>query len=1140
MTTIFKWVVNQISSVSNSAAETLLQNIIKRFLEDPIPDDALSLQLFQDWTLKLQIKKVFLSVSLVNPYVPFLHFNSIYISSIKFDGSYNLSNLRAVLERIVIDIDAKAPENVGTPDANLTESISQLKEQLPIENKNKSFSDWIVDSVKNVNINLVHFTTIVRMCMEDENPLSIIAEKMELNYSHEGEISVKCLLSSLSLLIGLKRNQKKIVAINNVHFEMSKTLVSLSIESLSIKIDEKISETIASLIKIIPQGRKKPQRIQKESDFSMNITLSLKNLNIETSNGIILSVSELSIISNLDNIDISIKSINLLHNDIKILSFDNMKDSFHLSLTNPSKGKDLNSFTDFPEEISGIVQYMSCLKVKKSMNGRIELPSIIVEITEKFIYSMIEILKWGTYFQFQNESEIVTPNKSTSLVMSVILPSFSLLYRESKIMIRNIECILFSFNSNIQAISHIFSRISDIAIQLNIQNQIISSFHSMGSESNALSFLISSIKGLGKDDEMRLSVILSNLIFRYPIDFNILEFIAPITQNIPKGNGNGGAPKSISTQNTIFNVRSKITGLYFDYCTVNIPSRVFLEIPQMELSTHFTVPQITFSSNLDGKICLYITNQRKSYNYHQFGSNSLPYSEMCLAPIVSIVFSKYKVDYSHHKLKSSSGSLVIEGGFCFDSLKLLLSLVGHIQYGLDLPENIRPKTRKFDIPNQLMEMENQISQTLKQSLRIDEISIEKGMSRPKSVPVFESFEELSNSHSQSILESSVFDFASLSEPVFHSFDDLSVASESLEIRNVFVSIKLFAGRDLDSLYDLSPLASLPIIDSKDIECDDFEIINLRDESKFIEIRASIDAKLDIFEDPLLPMKVMLNIPDFSILDFIPMSQSKIIFGIDESKPILLQIDLHSATTNRTEISVYGKLPSMASFITQEQINFFIEFASIEMPVFPADLVVDEPLAFQVFELQSTKMRVYAHFRYWLDVHIDDVILDIPSCRVYACKGGDGLVGSLAEFYISAMSRPGAAAFVSGLPVIKNIRRITSAFHDLFTFDTKKYGFAIGLGRSFSALLQVVAMETLNAGANASTIAERFLEIALSTLNGSQEKQNPMATLVVNSSSKIPSILITPGIMSFSLIKKMLKSMRDKIDPQYLKVSKYKK
>jgi hypothetical protein len=83
------------------------------------------------------------------------------------------------------------------------------------------------------------------------------------------------------------------------------------------------------------------------------------------------------------------------------------------------------------------------------------------------------------------------------------------------------------------------------------------------------------------------------------------------------------------------------------------------------------------------------------------------------------------------------------------------------------------------------------------------------------------------------------------------------------------------------------------------------------------------------------------------------------------------------------------------------------------------------------------------------------------------------------------------------------------------------------------------METLNAGANATTIAERFLGVAVNILNGRDAREGTMrsdlATLVVQAKSenlmkKIQTIVLTPRIQSVERLNERIKGIRDRLNP----------
>ena len=211
MSAIYHWIVGAVTNTTNSAAESILRRIIKRFLEEPFQENLLSLKLFEDWTLHLSLSKVFLNCNMVNSYVPILIFRSIYISKFKFDVSYNLSKFNIEIAMTVIEIESKEKDpfqNDFLPDQELTESIHNFHDQLPIE-KEQKFTDWILNCIKEVKLNINDLTCILHIGEEFEN-LSMIIEKMNCSYAKD---IVSLNLSSFKFVIGEKRNKKDIASI---------------------------------------------------------------------------------------------------------------------------------------------------------------------------------------------------------------------------------------------------------------------------------------------------------------------------------------------------------------------------------------------------------------------------------------------------------------------------------------------------------------------------------------------------------------------------------------------------------------------------------------------------------------------------------------------------------------------------------------------------------------------------------------------------------------------------------------------------------------------------------------------------------------------------------------------------------------
>lgn len=521
---------------------------------------------------------------------------------------------------------------------------------------------------------------------------------------------------------------------------------------------------------------------------------------------------------------------------------------------------------------------------------------------------------------------------------------------------------------------------------------------------------------------------------------------------------------------------------------------------------------------------------------------------------------------------------------CFDSIKLFISFLMHVQYKLDNAPEKQTKRKTFDLPKKLLDM----TMTLNQSLRLDNFEFDperiqqRGFMPDDTEYIPQQFNDI-----QKLIESTVNKKGNIdkndedSETEKDDFqfigefgDEVTVSGDepatnenvSISINRVTALFKLFNGKDFDQIYDLRKIERMPTIGGNDSEfISDFDFITTRDDLNSIEAQADGNVQIKMYQnDPSVSIRIDYSIEKFMIIDNIQKSDCRIMLGIEEDdenenekdqknieKTIKGRVDILNSSSNRMEMNFRLQLPNLVTFINQEQINFFMELTQIRMPVFPSDLIVDEPPAFQLFEICPSDIQIAAHFRLWLDIHMDDIRITIPKCQFFAVRGFDELIGNLAEYYINEMSRPGAAAVIGGLPVIKNLRRIGGAFHDLFTFDVQKYGVGVGLGKSLSALLQIIALETINMGANATSIAERFLYVAMKFLgkkdNAKEAVETGLATLVIEKPDTtkkkiqmIPTMILAPGVLTLKKLTEMMKSLRNKINPNYTKTHKYKK
>ena len=90
MSSVFSWISRKFSHVSNMAATSILRRILTKVIDEEA-EDSVSLELFNDWSMTLKLRKVFLKPEVVNGLTDIISFNSLYISDLSFDGAYNLS-----------------------------------------------------------------------------------------------------------------------------------------------------------------------------------------------------------------------------------------------------------------------------------------------------------------------------------------------------------------------------------------------------------------------------------------------------------------------------------------------------------------------------------------------------------------------------------------------------------------------------------------------------------------------------------------------------------------------------------------------------------------------------------------------------------------------------------------------------------------------------------------------------------------------------------------------------------------------------------------------------------------------------------------------------------------------------------------
>ena len=266
------------------------------------------------------------------------------------------------------------------------------------------------------------------------------------------------------------------------------------------------------------------------------------------------------------------------------------------------------------------------------------------------------------------------------------------------------------------------------------------------------------------------------------------------------------------------------------------------------------------------------------------------------------------------------------------------------------------------------------------------------------------------------------------------------------------------------------------------------------------------------------MRIQAQCGVLDIIDKIPDSKARLMFGIEKRDgKIIVLFDILNDSSLRLNI----ELPDIGLFITQQQIDFLINLFSRSIPIFQADSV-EVPTKFDFFGLRGNNILINAHFTFFLNVSLEDVLIQLPICALSSVSSIDDLIGRISEFYFDQLLWS-AFSVAGGLPVINNFRRIGRAVRDLFT--------NIGW-KSLSVLFRTLATEVLNVGTCATSLTETLLGYAVDAISGNEDwRRSPIASLIVTHNiGAIPNVILVPGRKAFGGATRMLRYAKDKVNP----------
>lgn len=1136
MENIFSLFKKNVVSLSGSAIEKILKKIIYRFLEQPIQDNTFTLSISDDYSFKFTLNKSFLDKNVLNNLTGFITFGSVYASQLNIEVKYNLSVFNINLDRFISEIVIHDPEVVERDD-DLDKSINEFKDCLPVETRSLSYKEWILNKITNFSFNINFFTLIIRL-NNILNQLSFSWNKFRLSYIRkDSEINANLSLEGISLISGTKKNQKKMIQINEINLKYSNFCINISVKYVEFVTTSDIHEYVNEVLNRLGQiyVQKQPNQSDQQSednifDIKMCIdTLIVKYEDFEfVVNNIIFEKVK-------GETFLKINDVTARHGDDTVLNLSpiEMEGVFATS------EKERVSFEDFPSDVHEAIRYNFDAYSNRSDSYCLRLKDFTLKITRDLINIIKKIVDQISLINVSKSTNTdVCPNKKISSRVKVNIDNIDISIEKVGIKLHD---------TRINVLHSIDGLAFRLSMLIQLKNMIFSveGYNLYENPNTNRDYILATALSsyvLNDDKFFSVSSDFRGGLFRISGDIQkyryILDIMKPLVDD-GSNKDNSSYDNKKSPINLSLNVN--ISNLYFEYITLRMPARLLLLVPDFTVSLFGM--NTSYKGVLMAKLRVFISATRNPIPVNFFDGDFNPLSHS-YTEILTVETSDVLITVNE-SVEITLNNVSVNGGFCFDSIQLLTSFLTHVQYNLDVPESlvsgkVVEKNNEF-----ISELETRLTQTVSKSLCVENLKPNK-CKCIQDVPTIDDIMRLMESQHEELIEVQANSTFSCSHKVI---DPVSQPTVSACIVNLNVNISLFLGNDLDELLDLREILTPPPTNTKSGRFN-FRSVNsdssrLTEESLNLEVKGSLETNI-YPNDKNIKLRTLCSIKKFDIVDMVQKSVAKNLVSIDAAtyspSDFCIKIDLLNSQQDKTELGISITLPDLVLFITQQQIDFLLEFSSRVLPEFPSSKIVDEPPIFRSFEITTGSIKVFAHFKFWLDVHIDDVVFRPPKCNLTLCKGVDGLIGSLVEFYMCEMSRPGVTAIIKGLPVIKNIRRVSSAIKDIFILDSYKHGGLVGIGKSFGTLFQTIAVETLNAGANASIFGETLLGTALNALDAESKTfaRQGIATLILEKGIQAPKLLLVPGIMSFKKVSEMLKDMRNKVDPNYTKKIIYRK
>lgn len=1046
MNSLVNWVSKKFSKAYNTAATTILARILSMVI-DQQDENAMKLELFNDWSMKLILKKVFLKTDLINNSIDFITLDSVYISDFSFKGAYNLSKHLCKIETVVVELALHNDLEASVHETELTASIQNFREKMPIE-KHVSIAEWLLHYVESVKLQIERFTAIIKT--DQDSPITIEIHNFNFTINHPNSALFSGTVDSISVFYGSKLAKKQVAQLLKISFFATLESIVINFNDNDATIDETVLRHIQFIIKFILQFID-----QNVSPSKQVVTVNFKNIHAKLEE-FDFNVKDVEVLVKENNVDVTVSKLNsnLVNFTQPLFINVNLPVNGRYSILGPCR---IDNIQDWEKKVFGL----NIIKVKV-ITPEVFTPDTKCELKLEKFNKMIKTFRMFELLAIDSDEP------SLPVAVSVYVTKAKLKMDDLLLETEKLQIGVFLFLEK------------NVEIQVNVLGQTVYSElnGTLLAQSIPKQSDFSVVVKLG--EKINVDTFLTNFVIAFP-RIESLNYITRFVEEMLKiSEENAG--EELETV-----VKINIHNIFIDYMTFKMPSRAIAQLMEGKVNLSLKDSELNGSAVL--AVAAYLSNMRQPLSLFSLQSPQL-LSRCGFAQILKGVVNDLSFSLSKdQKFTLTANHATFAAGLCSDSFNLLLSVYAHILYGLEYGDAqiyIPQPKPKIDIKEELME-----------SMR-------------------QSFIEMKPTNNENVSSETIKTFSPESSEI-----QLEKPSHDPDVQILIndcnVSVLFYGGYDFEKIFDLRILEKSPPFNLDDAS-DDFDFVLTRNENPSLEIDSVLSVSVGVFSGDDINTRIVANSKYFDVIDHIPDSKARLMIGLEQSdREIGVLFDILSSGAFRLSL----ELPSIGVFLTQNQIDFLLDFFDRTIPLFDADKS-ETPLKFDFFCIKGSSLLINAHFSYILSVSIEDISINLPMCILSSISDKNELIARLSEFYFDSLAWS-AFSVAGGLPVLSNFKRIGKAVYNLF----RHFG-----GKSFKVLMKTLATEALNAGTCATSLTETLLGFAVEAGAGDEDwRRSPIASLVVTHRiGAIPNIVLMPGLKLASEATKMLRYVKDKVNP----------